>query len=354
MARQRGGAACNPVAPRDAVGREPLLLRCLRLPRWVPSAVGGGLIASLMGLRALLPEPSFPHISDIWSPQLWFFPCMLAVYCVGAPLVLSGALHALAQIQHLAADDRRRLGRELAAPSLRVFLPWMALGVVIHAGISWVMLPDVRSVSWAAVALSKVGLWHALGWIHIFAWAGITGLLVHTAASFGRLGRALPTVDLLDRAPLAPFVQVALRLALVSLVWYAVALFFHVDWSGDRAIAPQMLVLTPLWLATGIGLFLLPLWGVHVRLLAARTAELARVDRAIRGEREALLDSLIAADAQTASTAELIAYRTHAADFSVWPFGSGSLARLGLYLGIPLLGWVGGALVERLLDALLD
>ncbi len=37
-----------------------------------------------------------------------------------------------------------------------------------------------------------------------------------------------------------------------------------------------------------------------------------------------------------------------------WPFDTGTFARFGLYLLIPLASWSGGALVERLIDGLLD
>ena len=36
-----------------------------------------------------------------------------------------------------------------------------------------------------------------------------------------------------------------------------------------------------------------------------------------------------------------------------WPFDASTLARFGLYLLIPLGSWAGGALVERLINAIL-
>lgn len=48
---------------------------------------------------------------------------------------------------------------------------------------------------------------------------------------------------------------------------------------------------------------------------------------------------------------ELLAWRGWIESLREWPIDASGLVRLMLYLGIPLASWVGGALVERLVDS---
>ncbi len=68
-----------------------------------------------------------------------------------------------------------------------------------------------------------------------------------------------------------------------------------------------------------------------------------------RGDRERMTTDTAAAGRLPA----LLAYETRIERVSEWPFDSPTLARFGLLLLLPLLSWLGGALVERALDAVL-
>jgi hypothetical protein len=61
-------------------------------------------------------------------------------------------------------------------------------------------------------------------------------------------------------------------------------------------------------------------------------------------------------DAEAAATRlpGLIAYRTTIESVRESPLGMPVLTRFLLYLLIPIGGWLGGALVERLIDSLFD
>ncbi len=75
---------------------------------------------------------------------------------------------------------------------------------------------------------------------------------------------------------------------------------------------------------------------------------------AIRGDRSALADSGIAAEAKTLSLADLVAYRDLIASVREWPVQPTAFLRLSLLLVIPIGSWLGGALFERMLGSLLD
>jgi hypothetical protein len=94
-------------------------------------------------------------------------------------------------------------------------------------------------------------------------------------------------------------------------------------------------------------------FGVHRRIREAKAAELARVVAAIRGEPAALAGSAIARREANAGLADLIAWRGLVDSAREWPFDASMRLRFLLYLAIPVGSWLGGALVERLLGAVL-
>lgn len=193
-----------------------------------------------------------------------------------------------------------------------------------------------------------VGAWLA---ITVFWVVGGVNLAVifANARLFSRLGADHVEVDLLDLRPLQPLARHGLRLALMWTVTLAcfVPLWLNVRVEGVQTVGAVALVATAAWLS------LAPMWGVHRRIQALKTAELDRVQGAIRGDREALVGSRIASDRHTVSLVDLIAYKQLVASAREWPFDTPAVARFALYLLIPVAGWVGGALVERLLEGAL-
>jgi hypothetical protein len=51
---------------------------------------------------------------------------------------------------------------------------------------------------------------------------------------------------------------------------------------------------------------------------------------------------------------DLLAYKTQVESTPEWPFDSSTFMRFGLYLLIPVASMVGGALVERVVNMVLD
>ena len=89
---------------------------------------------------------------------------------------------------------------------------------------------------------------------------------------------------------------------------------------------------------------MIPSWGAHRALAEAKGAELANVRVQLRQAREA---------GDEARLPGLLAWEQRIKSVSEWPIDAGSLRRTGLYLMIPFASWVAGALVERLVNALL-
>jgi hypothetical protein len=122
----------------------------------------------------------------------------------------------------------------------------------------------------------------------------------------------------------------------------------------DRAFALPIALLALLCIGTAAAALLLPVLGVHRRIQEAKTAELACVRAAIRGEPDALAGSAIVHREKNPSLADLVAWKALVDAVREWPFDASMRLRFLLYLAIPLGSWLGGALAERLLSAALD
>jgi hypothetical protein len=203
----------------------------------------------------------------------------------------------------------------------------------------------LRPGYWHLAQLWEFGIGGLLGWN--------AGTLAHAMRGEGvrlsELGRRLPRVDLLDPSALEPFARQALLFALPGLILLSF-LAFNL---GDRGWLWATAVLgaaTVAWTAAAVWL---PMRGVHERMRRAKQEELARVHDAIRGDAAALAESAIARRAASAGLADLVAYRGLVEAAPEWPLPPALRARFALYLALPLGSWIGGALAQRALDALL-
>lgn len=324
---------------QTAVRSEPWLLRFASLP------VGG--VAMVAVLLAALGAALVTWVGEPRYQVSYYFVTMVPGYAAAAYYGLRGALSSLEALA-LPAEKARSARCELA----RLPLGWVVPGLVLIVGLHVTILRlGGRPLFQLAGAPGDVFVVTA-GWLHAIWMPFASSLLLRVGWQFLRIGRAIGPVDLLEVTPLAPFVQLALRLTLVAALLAAAAIGFHIDW-GALSVAPQLLLILPLTLLFQLAVFLAPLWGVHERMRDARSAELARVNAAIRGERGGLRDSLLAADAASVSIVDLLQYRAQVESFPTWPFGRAAVARLGLYVVIPVFGWVAAALVERAVDLLL-
>jgi uncharacterized membrane protein YedE/YeeE len=191
-------------------------------------------------------------------------------------------------------------------------------------------------------------------WILGFGIGWHLGSLVHTileiSRCFSQLARSGPAHDLFDRGPVAPFVRQGLRSALLCVILVSLFAINLVD----QGFLWMALLLVPAVLAVATATLVLPVRGVRDRIRAAKGAELERIHGALRGDPHALSGSAIAARAEGLGLADLLAYRSFVESVRESPFDTPTLLRFTLYLAIPLGSWLGGALVERLLGALLD
>lgn len=178
----------------------------------------------------------------------------------------------------------------------------------------------------------------------------LVAVMLVDSLRISRLAARIASIDLLDPRPLQTFVGLGLSNALRVTGFVALFSFLLIDLERYAWMVSFVALLT---VGCATAALVLPVRGVHRRLREAKKAELAALHAAIRGEPEALKDTALAGRTQTPSLADLIAYRELVAAVREWPFDAPTYTRFALYLLIPLGSWLGGAVVERVVDAIL-
>jgi hypothetical protein len=251
------------------------------------------------------------------------------------------------------AAQRRLLGPRaetalaVAAPWLPGWVAWLFLLAAPAAGLAIDRDPGVyfRSGYWS---VGNAWSW-SLGLFAAWALGRLVVATLGVSREFSAIAAALPEVDLLDRRWLAPFASQALFMALL---WLLVPAIWAVNLVDDpfTLVVP---VVTAVCAAVGTAALLLPTRGVRRRLTEAKERELAAVHAALRGEDAALDTSLLAGRLEREGVADLVAWARYVAELSTSPFTQAGRLRFGLYLALPLGSWLGGALVDWLVERLL-
>ncbi len=164
---------------------------------------------------------------------------------------------------------------------------------------------------------------------------------------FARLGREHAVVDVLDQRPLTPFARRGVQAALVPILLISIFSLLFVSGSAGEAVPfTQVLVFS----IAAISL-ILPVQGVHLRLAEQKRERLARLAGAIRATEEPVLAARPGEAAGAAAHLQtLLALRAQVGGAREWPWDVPTLVRFALYVAIGLGSWLGGALVERVVD----
>lgn len=203
----------------------------------------------------------------------------------------------------------------------------------------------------ALVTLFTTGLIEELGsrnphliwivWQNVIAFWLVSRAVAHDLGVSRRLSRLTEQraeVELLDQSRLAPLARRGLQSGLLIVVGVSIfSLVYALGYVSPAVPFFQVLTIGMVGLALA-----LPSVGVHRRLRDAKRDELRRLGDELRAAREG--------SAETACLAALLTLRQHTQSAREWPFDIGTMGRFALYAAIGVGSWLGGALVERVLD----
>lgn len=156
-------------------------------------------------------------------------------------------------------------------------------------------------------------------------------------------------VDLLNLERLYAIGRSGLREALLWIVGMSIGSLFLLD--SPISLWGLILLFVVTGLVLGLAVLLKPARRVRRVIQAAKREELARLEPQIKQAR----DEAMKVDASTQGRlTDLLAYQDRVRATPEWPFDSSTLWRFGLYLLIPVGSMIGGALVERVVNLMLD
>jgi hypothetical protein len=307
----------------------------LRLPR--PLFFGAFLIAMFLSAAYL----SFQWFFGFGIESSAFGTEVFLVAVLIAPAYFFGPYNHLCENEFrkfYMARDVIRTSRFAGAASVLVFMGFWEL-IQVSQGRDFLSLWTRLH---AGSSITAMFLWS--GWL-----IGRLGYFVY-AGIWDRPGPQRSDIDLLNLANVYVIGRGGLEGALVWFIAIAIA---------GLLILPE--VGTGLWVV--FALFAINVGGGLMFLLAparkirnlirdVKREELVRLEPLLRQARDDTLT--YNASASQGRLGDLLAYKTQVESRQEWPFDSSTLFRFGLYLLIPIGSMVGGALIERVVDFVLD
>ncbi|MBT8146144.1 MAG: hypothetical protein KJN90_04780 [Gammaproteobacteria bacterium] len=190
--------------------------------------------------------------------------------------------------------------------------------------------------------------------IALLSWACILQNMVIIFSNmlrFNRLAKHNSRVNLMDIKALVPFTQVGISTILLFSGPYS--LFPWTIYDSIDLLVPLLIsaaIVTPV----AVAYLLLPLLGVRNRIRKVKRREIELVSQALKGNRDALKDTLLANEANTISTANLTLYKNKIEHVTEWPFDNSALVRIFSYVIVPVIAWVGDIATEQAIEEFLN
>ncbi len=320
-----------------------------RLALWLPRPLvfGAFLIAVCFSAAYL----SFQWFFDLRVERAAFGVGLFIIWALIAPRYLLASLDRQQDGLEVPLSDRHETeirAHQLPLDKIRRSRFAGAVGVLAYIGLwellmvaqgsdpvtHWIRLHDHS----APMAMMLLLGWFA-GRFFYFAFTGF-----HATP-----GPQRSDIDLLNLENIYTFGRSGLR---GTLAWFIVLAI------GGLLILPEvgsgLWVLLPLFaISLVFGLFglLLPAREVRNLIRDVKREELVRLEPLLRQAR----DDTLTGDASTQGRlTDRLAYTSQVESTPEWPFDSSTLLRFGLYLLIPVASMIGGALVERVVNMVLD
>ena len=328
-------------AAADPVGTNLWLLRLVPPGRWGRWLAGVSIFTLIFGVFAVfggLFDDTLRDRLDTWVAL--FFATLLAYIVPVHHLIIQRSLTALEMLRPLLpgdGDSVDRYRRQILVKPVKQHLTVLLVGLCAGLAHNSLLLDEGELVLALMLPASLLSLIITLA-IWIVMTATISSL-IENAVLFKRLAERV-RIDVLNTRALTPFGSVAVSSTLAMIGAQAA---FPLLIAGSDS---HWITFMPGLIATGVPmifLFLLPVVPVHRRVTRAKQSKLAAVNADITAQADA-------PESGYASLEPLLVYRREVLDAPEWPFDTGALGRLALYLIIPPLTWIGAALIEILVD----
>jgi hypothetical protein len=346
----------------DTSARTPdLILRALLASRLSPVWIGLGLaIAWLLfaGLVHVIADTLMGTADLPFGPALYAWNLVLNAVLLG--LILAGHAHlhqgAISDLEQLrpvlSASSAEFDGLIRDVPTLSAPLRWGVTFLGMAGGFAVATLdPTLRDLYRDVSSSDPRYIVFVVQNVLFGALATrLFSTEVHMTRAYARLGERV-AVDLLDLSPLMVFARKGLRSVLI---WVLISSAFSMFWLLDSAGQANALLPFAV-LALVLAALIAPTLGVHRSIAATKASELTRIARAIQTERDlALAPRREDAPPEDARLGNLIQYHAFVRSLREWPFDLSIVARSALLVALGAGSWLGGAIVERLLGAVLD
>ena len=308
-------------------------------PYVIPATVGI-VMALVVGLLDLVFGSG--HASDIRG---LITPLFMANAVWGAAYVMRGTLGTIRDLRPWLRDGENAVD-DLHAQTLGVSIKVAVVATVIGP---LVMVPLRGLRHGSPVHFYREDPTNFV--ITILVWLFLGPVVFHSVLIVRTLleaGRRLE-VDLLSLDALTGFGRVGLRFVLT--VGVGSALIGMQAWVAEAPGGATFAGgLSFSWLLLCGAMLLLPSLTVRASIRARKTAELDAIERGLQGDSAASSKLAVARSGPPPSGLDLLLYRDWVRELPDWPINSPTLRRFALYLLIPVGSWLGGALVELLVD----
>ena len=209
---------------------------------------------------------------------------------------------------------------------------------------AWLAFFDPSVAGGATVSARDPWFIWSLGRMIILLWlvARFSVYDFNVTQIYRALGRHSIRIDLLDIHSLAPFARRGQRSALTWVIFSCILSLF---WLGDSAAETNLPGLVVI-LSMAAFAFIGPLAALSRSIRTEKHAELGRLREQIR-EARTQTDAAV----ESPRLANLVGYYQLIDGASEWPVDAANLLKFVGYLLLGLGSWLGGAVVERILDS---
>ena len=317
----------------------------LILPGRFGAVLSGVLILAVMVLAFIV----VTDVRSVFSSGALFF-CAITAYIVPVFSYINRisvqAVDDLRALLDMPGEEVQRVRRSISHQSLGWNLLVTGLGLA-GGFLHLYLIESGKGTSIAQELSSPRELMGDLGALIVWVVMTVTIFsLTQNAIRIGKLARKLRPINLFRIDKLLPFARVAIGSSLAVIGSFALYPLLFIDQDITIWTAVPGLISTAIPMVI---MLLLPMWPAHKRIKTSKAEQLLRCNTQLD---EALHHS-VAEQSRLAEINHLLDHRQHLQRVPDWPIDIGAVSRLILYLIIPPVTWVGAALIENAVDALL-